>query len=64
MVVTGTDTNLLVMLVAGAPSSSNVYQIKQGHRRVQRKVFRESAIQETIGNLKDNLLFPQAVTGK
>ena len=62
VIVNDKDADLLVMLVAGAPSCSTVQQINPGHRRVPRKVFRVSVIQETAGNLKDNSsLFLHAV---
>ena len=63
VIVNDKDADLLVMLVAGAPSCSTVQQINPGHRRVPRKVFRVSAIHDAIGYLKDNLLFLHAVTG-
>ena len=46
VIVNEKDADLLVMLAAGAPTCSTVYRINPGHRRVPRKAFRVSVIQE------------------
>ena len=62
VVVIGMDTDL-VMLVTRVSSDSTVRQINPGHSRVPWKVLRVSAVQEAIGNLKNNLLFLHVVIG-
>ena len=63
VVVIGNDTDLLVMLVARAPSNCNIFQVNPGHSKAPQKVFDVPAIQKTLGHLKNNLLFLHAVTG-
>ena len=63
VVVIGTNTDLLVMLVARAPSKSNIFPVNPGHSKEPQKVFDVPAIQDALGLLKNNLLFLHAVTG-
>ena len=63
VVVIGTDTDLLVMLAARAPSNCNIFQVNPGHSKAPQKVFDVPAIQEALGHLKNNLLFLHAATG-
>ena len=60
--VIGTDTDILVMLVARASSDMNIFQISPGHSKVPPKVYNVSAIQKALGVVKSSLLFLHAVT--
>ena len=62
-VVIGTDTDLLVMLVARTPPDCNIWQVNPGSSKTQQKAYNVPAIQKELGSLKDNLLFLHAATG-
>ena len=62
VVVISTDTDLLKMPVARAPSNSNIFLVNPGHSKVPQKVFDVPAIQDALGLLKNNLLCLHAVT--
>ena len=63
VVLIGADTDLIVMLVARAPSNCNIFQVNPGNNKAPQKVFDVPATQEALGHLKNNLLFLHAVTG-
>ena len=63
VVVIGTDTDLLVIVVARSPPESAIYPINPGLSKAPQNVCDVSAIQKGIGQLKDNKLFLHAITG-
>ena len=63
VVLVGTDTDLLVMLVARAPSDAKLFMLRPSMNNKPAKVFNISAIQQAVGDRKQNLLFLHAITG-
>ena len=60
-VVVGTDTDLLVALIARAPKDSQLYMLRPSSNNTT--VFDIKNLQSAVGECKDSLLFLHAVTG-
>ena len=60
-VVVGTDTDLLVALIARAPKDSQMYMVRPSSNNTT--VFDIKSLQSAVGECKDSLLFLHAVTG-
>ena len=60
-VVVGTDTDLLVALIARAPMDSELYMLRPSSNNTT--VFDIKSLQSAVGECKDSLLFLHAVTG-
>ena len=60
-VVVGTDTDLLVALIARAPKDSQMYMLRPSSNNTT--VFDIKSLQSAVGECKDSLLFLHAVTG-
>ena len=60
-VVVGTDTDLLVALIARAPKDSQMYMLRPSSNNTT--VFDIKSLQSAMGECKDSLLFLHAVTG-
>lgn len=61
--VVGTDTDLLVMMVARAPPEASLYMIQPGTCGRQDKVFNIRATQQALGDGTKSILFMHAMTG-
>ena len=61
----GTDANLLVMLVARTPPDAKLFLLRPSMNTKPAKVFNISAIQQAVGDRKQNLLllFCHPITG-
>ena len=60
-VVVGTDTDLLVALIARAPKDSQLHMLRPSSNNTT--VFDIKSLQSAVGECKDSLLFLHAVTG-
>ena len=60
-VVVGTDTDLLVALIARAPKDSQMYMLRPSSNNTT--VVDIKSLQSAVGECKDSLLFLHAVTG-
>ena len=60
-VVVGTDTDLLVALIARVPKDSQMYMLRPSSNNTT--VFDIKSLQSAVGKCKDSLLFLHAVTG-
>ena len=60
-VVVGTDTDLLVVLIARAPKDSQMYMLRPSSNNTI--VFDINSLQSAVGECKDSRLFLHAVTG-
>ena len=65
IVLVGTDADLLVMLVARTPPDAKLFLLRPSMNTTPAKVFNISAIQQAVGDRKQNLLllFFHAITG-
>ncbi len=63
VVVVGTDTDLLVMLVARASSAMKLFMLKPGTSSKPAKIYDIDTIQQAIGDVKENMLFIHGITG-
>ena len=65
VVLVGTDADLLVMLVARTPPDAKLFLLRPSMNTTPAKVFNISAIQQAVGDIKQNLLllFFYAITG-
>ena len=62
-VLVGTDADVLVMLVARTPPNAKLFLLRPSMNTKPAKVFNISAIQPTVRDRKQNLLFLHAITG-
>ena len=60
-VIVGTDTDLLVALIARAPKDSQMYMLRPSSNNTT--AFDIKSLQSAVGECKDSLLFLHAVTG-
>ena len=65
VVLVGTDADLLVILVARTPPDAKLFLLRPSMNTKPAKVFNISAIQQAVGDRKQNLLllFYHAITG-
>ena len=63
VVLVGTDTDLMVMLVARAMSSASLFMFNPSTSNKPHKIFNINMIQQSVGDKVQNLLFLHAVTG-
>ena len=61
IVLVGSDTDLLILLVAKCEAQNKVFMLHQGPGPKEDKWYNISKIQDKIGFLKDNLLFVHAM---
>ena len=62
VVLVGTDADLLVMLVARTPPDAKLFLLRPSMNTKPAKVFNISAIQQAVGDRKQNLPFLHAIT--
>lgn len=60
--IVGEDIDLLVLLIALAPQERNIYFLKPGKGKAERKIYCSRTLQ-SHGGLRDRILFGHAFSG-